>query len=162
MTGWRISKLLALKWADVDLDAGTAVTRHSDNKGGRDEIVRLHPLVVEHIRGLRCFHPNVFPWEHDRRTLYTEFAKIQDEAGIHLPCNDSQPHDCTPACHRYGFHDERRAFATFNAVNMTREALQALMRHRSPLTTARYINLAGQLDPAVANLHVPECLKEKA
>lgn len=45
---------------------------------------------------------------------------------------------------------------------MTREALQTLMRHRSPSTTARYINYARQVSPAVANLHVPEVLKEYA
>jgi len=42
---------------------------------------------------------------------------------------------------------------------MTWEASQALMRHNSPLTTQRYINMARQLNPAVANLHVPEILK---
>lgn len=47
-----------------------------------------------------------------------------------------------------------------NAENMTREALQALMRHASPLTTAKYIDIARQLNPAVAALHVPEVLKK--
>ncbi|HEV8068594.1 MAG TPA: hypothetical protein VGP76_12720 [Planctomycetaceae bacterium] len=46
-----------------------------------------------------------------------------------------------------------------NAANMTREALQALMRHQSSLTTERYINFARQMNPAVANLHVPEVLR---
>ena len=158
MTGWRIGELLSLKWADVDLEAGTAVTRARDNKGGRDEIVRLHPLVVEHIREIRCFHPNVFAWEHHRRTLDVEFAKIQDAAGIRLRCpdaGDANHGDCTAACRRYSFHDERRAFATHNAPNMTREALQSLMRHQSSMTTDRYINMARQLDPAVVKLHVP-------
>jgi integrase len=67
--------------------------------------------------------------------------------------------DCTPACHRYSFHDERRAFATMNAPNMTREALQALMRHQSADTTDRYINMAMQLNPAVVSLHVPAFLR---
>ena len=77
--------------------------------------------------------------------------------------NDGNPlkaeHECTPSCHRYSFHDERRAFATMNATNMTLEALQALMRHKSSSTTLRYINLSKQLNPAVANLHVPDVLK---
>jgi hypothetical protein len=34
------------------------------------------------------------------------------------------------AAERENREDERRAFATMNAANMTREALQALMRHR--------------------------------
>jgi len=67
--------------------------------------------------------------------------------------------ECTDACHRYGFHDERRAFATLNAENMTRETLQALMRHRDANTTDRYINYARQVKPAVENLHVPDVLK---
>ena len=33
MTGWRISSLLALKWADVDLENGFALSRAEDNKG---------------------------------------------------------------------------------------------------------------------------------
>jgi len=45
-----------------------------------------------------------------------------------------------------------------NALNMTREALQALMRHKQAETTARYINMARQLNPALAALHVPEVL----
>ncbi len=159
LTGWRIGEILSLEWPDVDLAAGTAITRADDNKGSRDEVVALHPVVVSHLEPLQTFHPLVFPWENHRRTLDVEYARIQDAAEIHLPCNIDRPHDCTPACHRYGFHDERRAFATMNAPNMTREALQALMRHQSPITTARYINIAQQLNPAVANLHVPEFLK---
>jgi hypothetical protein len=33
------------------------------------------------------------------------------------------------------------------------------MRHKSYLTTQRYINMASQLDDAVESLHVPEVLK---
>ena len=124
-----------------------------------DELIALHPVVVDHLNPLQTFHTHVFPWEHNQKKLYDEFAKIQNAAGIKLPCHIDRPHDCTPACHRYGFHDERRAFATNNATNMTLEALQALMRHKSPLTTQRYLNMARQLNPAVANLHVPEILK---
>jgi integrase len=174
MTGWRIGEILALEWADVDLAAGTAITRSGDNKGKRSEVVGLHPVVVDHLRPLKGFHESVFPWEHGRRQLYDEFGRIQVAAGIDLPCRatkktaaqlDGEPrtkragHVCTPACHRYGFHDERRAFATMNAANMTREALQALMRHQSSLTTERYINYARQINPAVANLHVPDVLR---
>ncbi len=51
-------------------------------------------------------------------------------------------------------------FATMNAEHMTREALQKLMRHRSPDTTDRYINMARQLNPAVSKLHVPSVLRK--
>jgi integrase len=162
MTGWRIGEILSLEWADVDLGTGCAITRAENNKGKRTETVALHPVVIDHIRPLKTFHDNVFPWEHELSKLYDQFAAIQDAAAIKLPCRIEREHECTDACHRYGFHDERRAFATMNAANMTREALQALMRHQSSLTTERYINFARQMAPAVANLHVPEVLKLNA
>ena len=52
-----------------------------------------------------------------------------------------------------------RGFATLNAPNMTRETLQARMRHQSPLTTARYINYVKEVNPAGQALHVPDVLK---
>lgn len=161
MTGWRIGELLSLRRQDVDLESGYAITRHRNNKGHRDAKVPLHPVVVDHLRRIWSFDEVVFRWTPNRRTLDAQFARIQDEAGIRLPCPDAGAVDhgtCTAACHRYSFHDERRAFATLNAPHMTRETLQALMRHQSPNTTDRYINMARQLNPAIENLHVPKCL----
>jgi integrase len=157
MTGWRISDMLGLRRADLDLDAGTAITRAEDNKAKRDELVKLHPVVIEHLRKLACFDPCVFPWNHDRRTLHTIFAEVQEAAGVRLSCD--QRHEHTRFCHVYGFHDLRRAFATMNADKLTPDALQALMRHKSYQTTQVYINMARQLDAAIASLHVPEVLK---
>jgi integrase len=160
MTGWRISELLALGRDDLDLDAGVAITRAEDNKGKRDERVKLHPVVVEHLRKLAGFHPQVFPWPHNEQTLYRQFAQIQEAAGIHLPC--TKGHEHTRYCHVYGFHDLRRAFATMNADRLTADALQTLMRHKSYQTTQVYINMARQMDEAVASLHVPDVLKKGA
>jgi len=53
-----------------------------------------------------------------------------------------------------------RAFATRNADRLTADALQKLMRHKSYLTTQRYINMARQIDEAVEVLHVPDVLKK--
>lgn len=128
-----------------------------DNKGGRDERVKLHPVVVEHLRKLPAFDSAVFPWNHNRRTLHTEFARIQEAAGVRLPCHGRHEH--TRYCHVYGFHDLRRAFATMNADKLSADALQALMRHKSYQTTQVYINMARQMDQAVASLHVPDVLK---
>jgi integrase len=57
MTGWRISDILGLRREDVDLDAGVAVTRWDQGKGKRDDWVRLHPVVVEHLRRLADLTP---------------------------------------------------------------------------------------------------------
>lgn len=160
MTGWRVGEPLALRREDLDLDAGTAITRYDDNKGKRDELVPLHTVVVEHLQRITTFSPLVFPWNHHRTTLWVEFERIQTAAGIHLDCREKHEH--TPRCHVYGFHDLRRAFATVNAETLSADALQKLMRHRSYSTTQRYINMAGQLTRAVESLHVPDVLRKSA
>ncbi len=157
MTGWRVSEPMALRWDDVSLDEGWAITRHGDNKGNRDEKAPLHPVVVEHLRKIVDFGPVVFAWLNSDALRYREYGRIQDAAGIHLPCPEKHEH--TDACYRYGFHDLRRAFATMNADKLTGDALQALMRHKSYQTTQRYINMARQLDGAVEALHVPKVLR---
>jgi integrase len=158
MTGWRISEPLALGRDDLDLDTGTAVTRHGDNKGKRDELVPLHPVVVDHLKRIKSFEPLVFPWYCGRERLWEEFQRIQEAAGIHLPCHEKHEH--TPRCHIYGFHDLRRAFATENADTLSADALQRLMRHKSYTTTQRYINMADKLKGAVDKLHVPDALRQ--
>jgi integrase len=160
MTGWRISALLGLRRDDLDLQAATAFSPARNNKSKRDQTVPLHPVVVEHLRRLAGFSPHAFPWNHNRRTLDEEFRRVQKAGGINLPCRGEHEH--TPACHAYGFHDLRRAFATMNADKLTPDALQALMGHQSYQTTQVYINLARQMDKAVAGLHVPEVLREGA
>ena len=157
MTGWRIGELLTLAKEDLDLEAGTAVTRAKDNKGKRDEKVHLHPVVVEHLKRLTHFEERAFPWKYNETTLYHQFAFIQEKAGINLPCPEQHEH--TPACRVYGFHDLRRAFATLNAEKLSADALQMLMRHKSYSTTKRYINMSRQVNQSVAALYVPDVLQ---
>lgn len=154
MTGWRIKELRGLRAVDLDLEAGEAITRHEDNKGKRDERVRLHPLIVEHLKRLPHFSPVVFPWPHGRKDLWRAFHAIQRAAGIKLECHESHKH--SESCEVYGFHDLRRAFATENAENLTAKELQTLMRHKSFSTTMRYISMARKLNETTTEkLFVP-------
>jgi integrase len=151
MTGWRISELLAVRRDDLDLDAGTAFLAAADTKGERDELTKLHPVVVQHLRKVAGFSPTVFPWTRNPRALYDEFNAIQDTTKIGAPSSRKA---------HYTFHDLRRGFASMNADRLTADALQALMRHKSYTTTQKYINIARQLDTAVASLHVPDVLNK--
>lgn len=157
MTGWRISEIMALRKDDVDWVAGTAKTRAEDNKGERDDVVPLQPIVLEHLKGVVGFGEMVFTWSQDLKQLWKNFHAIQRAAGIRLACDKSHEH--TETCHVYGFHDLRRAFGTMNADRLTSDALQALMRHKSYQTTQRYIAVARQLNKAVDDLFVPDVLK---
>lgn len=163
MTGWRISEILAMRKEDFSPEKGTAIMRAEDTKGKREELVPLHSIVVEHLKRMMTFDKFLFCWNHDRRTLDVEFHRIQaaaivkDENGkdqpLHLPCREQHEH--TEACHRYGFHDLRRAFATQNAARLSADALQGLMRHKSYQTTQKYIAMTQHLRDAVDSINVP-------
>ena len=77
----------------------------------------------------------------DRSCLRSHFQKIQATAGLSEPL--------------YGFHDIRRASATMNADRVSANELQVLMRHASPSTTQRYINMARMLNRTAEKLDVP-------
>ena len=76
--------------------------------------------------------------------------------GIHLHCEEDHKH--TDACHVYGFHDFKRAFATNNASTLSPAQLQRLMKHSDFSTTQRYINYAKVMTER-PDVFVPDVLK---
>lgn len=161
-TGWRIDEILSLRRDDLDLETGIVRTRAKDNKGKRDDFDRLRPEALDAIKKIITLAPTVFDWRHHKRTLYSEFAVIQHAAGIKLECPDAESHECTEACHLYGFHSLRRAYATFNASILPAPTLQKKMRHRSYQTTLGYIQMADKVLAAADDVYVPKCLQKKA
>ncbi|GAB4159918.1 MAG: hypothetical protein Tsb009_37230 [Planctomycetaceae bacterium] len=158
MTGWRIGQILSLKWEDVDLDEGTAVSLAEDNKGKRDIRIPLHPAIVGHLKNLKSsFNSHVFPWNHHMRTLWVHFRDIQTAAT--LPDGSPLP-KAGKNGHWYGFHDLRRGFATANAESMDLFELQQLMQHRSLETTKLYVGMSQKLKNAVSALKVPDVLRQ--
>lgn len=147
MTGWRVSEMLALDWDDVDLDERTSITRWQDNKGKRDGIVDLHPVVVEHLRSLVGFNRKAFPWPHHERTLWSDFERLKDAAGVEM----------TGAFHRL-----RHGFATANQGSYDLKVLQSMMRHKSSQTTQRYMNIETWVRRTSKDLFVPSVLYEVA
>jgi hypothetical protein len=59
-------------------------------------------------------------------------------------------------------YSKTHVFATMNADKLTTDVLQALMRPMSYQTTQVYLNIAGQMDQAVAAMHVPGVLRPVA
>ena len=95
------------------------------------------------------------------RTLRVQFHRIQQAAGIHLPCSIARKHECTPACHLYGFHAIRRGYATLNADSMPAAVLQRKMRHQSFQTTTRYIRMADKMKKTSDQVYVPDFLRDR-
>jgi len=157
MSGWRIGQTLKLKMEDIDFEAGTALSRADANKGRRDQLIPLHPLVIQHLKPMTAsFSPLIFPWNYNNRTLWSEFARIQ--AASVLADKSAMP-KAGKNGGWYGFHDLCRGFATLNASSMDLLELKELMQHRSLTTTQGYVNMAQRLQKPVNNLFVPELLK---
>ncbi|MCP4785589.1 MAG: hypothetical protein GY903_29540 [Fuerstiella sp.] len=73
-----------------------------------------------------------------------------------LPCEERHKH--TEACHVYGFHDFKRAFATYNAASLSAVRLQRLMKHTDFSTTQGYIDYA-ELMTEKPDVFVPDILR---
>jgi integrase len=158
-TGWRIDEILTFPSSCVDLDAGTIRINAADTKSMRDDVDYLKPSATEHLRKIHGRADRVFPWPHHRRTLDSQFHRIQAIAGIHLPCHSRHQH--TDACHKYGFHALRRACLTENAVRLSAPMLKRKARHKSLSTTMRYISLAGKLKRGTENAYEPGFLRRE-
>jgi integrase len=163
VTGMRKSALVSLLWEDVDLEAGVALSRYDDNKRKRDQRHKIGP-VVDLLRKLHVVRKpgetRVFPWNHANKSLDRDLARIQQAAGIHLPCRESHKH--TPACHLYGFHSFRYAHATYNSGRVSDRDLQEQMGHASFTTTQQYIKYAETHQQRAYDVYLPESLKVKA
>ncbi len=154
MTGWRIGSILKLEWENIDLVNGTAFSQAENNKGRRDVLLQLHPLIGDHLARIKgTFSTRVFPWPHRRRVLWEEFGDIQEAARLHDGSVLPKAGKCG---RRYGFHDLRRGFATMNAGQMDLFELQQLMQHKSLETTRIYVNMASRLKRTTDRLFVPD------
>lgn len=80
-TGARVGDALALEWADVALEEGTALLR--DTKNGEDRLVALFPIVREALRALprRAGQKRVFSF-YDRSDALRQVRTACKKAGI--------------------------------------------------------------------------------
>ena len=153
MSGWRVGQLLALKWSDVDLDAGTAISQAEHNKGKRDCFIPLHKIVVEHCgRFRRLASAHVFPWDTNRRAYGTASRRFSRRPNFQTASQCRRgaragtgrvPRPATWVCH------DERGIDGFVPV-------QALMQHKTLTTTKLYVNMANRLTKAVEGLYVPD------
>ena len=146
LTGWRIGEILSIRREDIDFEGGSAFVPADKTKGKRDARIELHPVILDHLKVVIGFDPLVFSWPHHERTLWSDFAKLKESAGV----------DFDGAFHRFRF-----GFANANVDKLGEDVLQRLMRHQALSTTRNYINSAVRMKRAgtAERLHVPDVLK---
>jgi integrase len=131
-TGGRLSEILALRWADIDLDAGVVTFRRETTKSRRTRSVPMSADLRLGLAGLRRGRPDqhVFVWnEAPLRSVRTAFA-----------------HACRQA-HIEGvtFHTLRHTFsswATMAGLDLRR--LQKYLGHSTIALTERYSHLSPE------------------
>ncbi len=135
LTGCRLSEVLRLRWAEVDLDR--ALLRLGDSKTGAKAIV-LGAAAAELFGSLprHVGNPFVFPGEKANSHL-VGLAKIWGRIRLRAGLASVR------------LHDLRHSFASAGAgASIGLLVTGKLLGHRDPKTTARYAHLAD--DPARA------------
>lgn len=132
LTGGRLSEVLGLRWADVDLQAGVVYYRRETAKSRRERMV---PLVSGLRSMLASLGPRapldpVFTYRGRRfRSVRTSFARACIKASV----PDAR------------FHDTRRTFATgFIMRGGDPYRLQRLLGHSTIELTQRYARLSPE------------------
>ena len=141
-TGLRRGEAQGLRWGQVDLQRrqvtltttkGRALARRRGGDQGGAEIVGLPPIAAAALAEIRpddaAADGLVFvPAQGERLAVNRDWIAIRKAAGL--------PPDLT-------LHGLRHSVGTVGAINgMSMAELQALLRHRQPGTTARYIHFA--------------------
>ena len=126
-SGWRISELLNLKTADIDLQLGT-MTGGTKTRNGKNRVVPIHSLIRSFIeRRIAGGGEYLFNYNGKKcsETKYREIWKgIMDRLGI-----EKTPHEC-----RHTFE------SLLDSAKANRKCIDLMMGHKSKDTGNRVYN----------------------
>jgi integrase len=135
-TAARRGEIFRLAWSDVDFEHGTIRlgTRKRAGGGMQFDVIPMTAKLSEVLREHRKTCPGtlVFPRPDGGRYLSRGnfFRDLCARVGVK----------------RFGFHGVRHLSASVMArKGMAVPGIQAILRHRTPLTTARYLHRLGVL-----------------
>lgn len=133
LTGIRRSALMALEWADVDMDRGFLTLQGASAKNGKTKTIPLPARAVDIFRAMpRTDSPLVWPGQKGPLTTIPAIgARIRDRAGL--------PKDFRP-CHGLR-HTFASCLASSGQVDLY--TLQTLLTHSDSAMTQRYAHLSS-------------------
>lgn len=130
LTGQRRSEVAAMRWEDVDLDAGTWILRAEGTKGEREHLVPLSAPVVAILKAIPRFGP--FAFTTDGETHISGFAK--GKAKLDAFCGAAGP-----ALAGWTLHDLRRSVSSHMArLGISRDIRGRVLNHAVQGVTDRH------------------------
>lgn len=145
LAGLRRSELIRLTWASVDLEGGVLTIR--DGKAKREDLVPLHPELLEELKRVRPAgakpSDRVFPKEVTNVTRKRDFER----AGIELVDERGRVAD---------LHGLRATLGTRLArAGVAPQVAQRLMRHADYRTTLQHYTMLSLADTVAAMTRLP-------
>ncbi len=127
-TSLRIGQVMSLPYDSANLrDAELVVPAAICRKSKREQRFPLHAIAVRDLFAVRGKRELLFPWDHSKTTIYAEFHRLQELAGVQA----------------FGFHGMRRAVLDGFARSTASAAAQKAAGHASAKTTMdHYISQA--------------------
>jgi integrase len=133
LTGQRRTEVAAMRWNDVDLDAGTWLLKAADTKGERAHLVPLSQPMVDLLKGLPQLGDYVFTT--DGQTHISGYAKGKARLDAFLAAGSSPPEPWT-------LHDLRRTVGTHMArLGVTKDVRARVLNHAMAGVTDRAYNI---------------------
>jgi integrase len=129
LSGARRGEALALRWSDVDLDAGTWTKPAEVTKQRKSHRLPLNPQAVELLRELRAVEPFSPFGRLGLSALRAAWHEVLSDAGIE----------------NLRVHDLRHWHASLLAsMGLSLPIIGALLGHASTATTQRYAHLVDE------------------
>lgn len=141
VTGMRRGAIFALKWCDVDLEAGFVTLRAAAAKNGKTARIPINEEAIKILAALPRISDYVFPGQGggQRKSVQKISTRVRNRAGL--------PKDFRP------MHGLRHSFASALVSNgASLYEAQALLTHSNPTMTQRYDHLADEALRKAANL----------
>jgi integrase len=129
LTGQRRTEVASMRWADLDLDAGTWVLQGEDTKSARAHLVPLAPQAIELLKATPQFGP--FVWSSDGETHIKCYSQGKKKLDTLLA---AQGIELKP----WRLHDLRRTAATHMVrLGASEHVVGRVLNHAPQGVTAR-------------------------
>ncbi len=132
LTGQRRSEVATMRWADIDIEAGTWAQPASANKSARAHLVPLSAPVMAILREIPRLGEYVFT--ETGKTPISGFSKAKQRLDTYIAAKDAEGRSLDP----WVFHDLRRSAATHMVrLGILLEVVSRVLNHAAQGVTGR-------------------------